>query len=79
MGIISKSSRVIAVSIDDQAGGLASVLEVVSAAGVSVEYMYAFLGRTHGKALMVIKTDDEAKAEAALKVAGTSVDIEGEI
>ena len=79
MGIISKSSRVIAVSIDDQAGGLASVLEVVSAAGVSVEYMYAFLGRTHGKALMVIKTDDEAKAEAALKAAGASVDIEGEI
>ena len=79
MGIISKSSRVIAVSIDDQAGGLASVLEVVSAAGVSVEYMYAFLGRTHGKALMVIKTDDEARAEAALKAAGASADIEGEI
>ena len=79
MGIISKSSRVIAVSIDDQAGGLASVLEVVSAAGVSVEYMYAFLGRTHGKALMVIKTDDEARAEAALKAAGASVDIKGEI
>ena len=66
MGVISKSTDVIAVSIDDEAGGLASVLDVVSSAGVSIEYMYAFLGRTHGKAFMVIKADDEEKAEAAL-------------
>ena len=73
MGIISKSSRVIAVSIDDQAGGLASVLEVVSRAGVSVEYMYAFLSRDTSKALMVVKADDEEKAEKALRLKGVEM------
>ena len=34
MGVISKSTDVIAVTIDDQAGGLASVLDVVSSLGV---------------------------------------------
>lgn len=73
MGVISKSTDVIAVCIDDQAGGLASVLELVSSAGVSVEYMYAFLGRTHGKALMVIKTDDSAAAEKVLTENGIAL------
>ena len=73
MGVISKSTDVIAVCIDDQAGGLASVLDIVSSAGVGIEYMYAFLGRTHGKALMVIKADDEAKAEKALTDKGVAL------
>ena len=77
MGVISKSTDVIAVCIDDQAGGLASVLEVVSAAGVGIEYMYAFLGRTHGKAVMVIKADDASAAEKALTDKGVALaDIE---
>ncbi len=73
MGVISKSTDVIAVCIDDQTGGLASVLDIVSSAGVGIEYMYAFLGRTHGKALMVIKADDEAKAEKALTDKGVAL------
>ena len=32
--------------------------------------MYAFLGRTEGKALMVLKADDEEKAEKALLDSG---------
>lgn len=64
--VISKITDVIAVYIDDKAGGLAKMLRSVTEAGVNVEYMYAFLGRTEGKALMVLKADDEAKAEKAL-------------
>ena len=68
--VISKITDVIAVYIDDQAGGLAKMLKCITAAEVNVEYMYAFLGRTEGKALMVLKADDEAKAEKALVASG---------
>ena len=68
--VISKITDVIAVYIDDQAGGLAKMLKSITAAEVNVEYMYAFLGRTEGKALMVLKADDEAKAEKALIASG---------
>ncbi len=68
--VISKITDVIAVYIDDRAGGLAKMLKSVTEAEVNVEYMYAFLGRQEGKALMVLKADDEAKAEKALLASG---------
>jgi hypothetical protein len=68
--VISKITDVIAVYIDDKAGGLAKMLRCITNAGINVEYMYAFLGRTEGKALMVLKADDEAKAEKALLESG---------
>lgn len=68
--VISKITEVIAVYIDDRAGGLAKMLKSVTEAEVNVEYMYAFLGRQEGKALMVLKADDEAKAEKALLASG---------
>jgi len=66
MGVISKATDVVAVYIDDRSGGLAAVLNLVSDAGIGIEYMYAFLGRTEGKALMVLKADDEVKLEKVL-------------
>ena len=69
-GVIVKTAPVIALPIDDTPGGLAKMLKSVTEAGVNVEYMYAFLGRTEGKALMVLKADDEAKAEKALLASG---------
>ena len=68
--VISKITDVIAVYIDDKAGGLAKMLKSITAAEVNVEYMYAFLGRTEGKALMVLKADDEEKAKNALIASG---------
>ena len=68
--VISKITDVIAVYIDDKAGGLAKMLRSITDAGINVEYMYAFLGRTEGKALMVLKADDEAKAQKALVDSG---------
>lgn len=73
MGVISKTTDVIAVYIDDCTGGLASVLNIVTKAGISIEYMYAFLGRKEGKALMVLKADDEEMAEKVLSQNGISL------
>ena len=66
VGVIAKITDVVAVYLDDRSGGLASVLSVLKNAEIAIEYMYAFLGRTEGKALMVLKADDEAKTEKVL-------------
>lgn len=61
-GVISKRTDVVAIFLDDRSGGLAKVLSVLTAGGLNIEYMYAFLTKTEGKALMVLKADDEQKA-----------------
>ena len=61
-GVISKRTDVVAVFLDDRSCGLAKVLSVLTAGGLNIEYMYAFLTKTEGKALMVLKADDEQKA-----------------
>ena len=69
IGVISKITDVIAVKIDDKTGGLASVLDTISDSGIALEYMYAFLGREAGRALMVLKTDNDDIAEETLAAA----------
>ncbi len=66
IGVISKLTDVVAVYLDDRSGGLASVLSILKNEEVNVEYMYAFLGRKEGKALMVLKADDEEKTATVL-------------
>lgn len=67
IGVISKCTDVIAVYIDDKTGGLASVLEVIAEEEIGIEYMYAFLGRREGKAIMVVKAEEPEKAVELLK------------
>ena len=66
-GVIVKLSDVLAIAIDDVPGGLAKALTVLTDANVVIEYMYAFIGKADGKAMTVIRVDDEAKAVEALK------------
>ena len=49
---------------------LATILEIIANAGVSVEYTYAFLGTRMAGAFMIFRVDDNAKAAAALEAAG---------
>lgn len=57
-GYTVKTTEVLAVSMDDRPGGLASVLHSIAAAQVSIEYMYAFVGKTDGKAVVVMRVSD---------------------
>ncbi len=68
-GYIVAVTEVLAVSIDDKPGSLASVLEVLSEAGVAVEYTYAFISAKSG-AYMIFRVDDNVVAAAALAGAG---------
>ncbi len=73
IGVISKTTDVFAVYMDDRTGGLHSIVKILSDGDVSIEYMYAFLGRKEGKALMVLKADDEKKAHDILSGAGVEI------
>lgn len=69
-GVVVKITDVVAVVMDDVPGGVAGALKVFADNEISVEYMYACVGKTTGKALMVVRTDDIPRAEAVLDKAG---------
>ncbi len=79
LGIVVKISDVIAIVMDDAPGGMAKALEVISNNGISIEYMYACIGKTSGKALMVLRTEDTEKAEEILDVNGFGIVSPGDI
>lgn len=58
-------TEVLAVQIDDQAGGLAHVLDVLRPRNINVEYMYAFVVPLEGKAVVIFRVVDEMLADTA--------------
>ncbi len=64
-GFTASTTEVIVAEVPDQPGGLASVLDALDSAGLSVEYLYSFV-RTHGKNAMILFRVEEV--EAAVKV-----------
>lgn len=65
-GMTASITNVIAIGIDDKPGEFAKALAALSGEGVSIEYMYAFISRDKGHAYVLLRVDDNAKAEAAL-------------
>ena len=46
---------------------MASVLDILDAGGANIEYLYAFVSKSSGNALVLMKVEDLDKAAAALK------------
>lgn len=70
-GFVSSLTKVVAVAIPDEAGGLNRILKVFTAMSINIEYMYAFLGGKETKqAYMIFRVDDYKTASAALRSAG---------
>lgn len=61
---------VIVVKMNDQAGSLKTILDVLRTAEVNIEYVYAFTGAIHGSAYVVFRVDDVEEAENILKQKG---------
>ncbi|HOL66025.1 MAG TPA: ACT domain-containing protein [bacterium] len=57
---------VLAVEVDDRPGGLAEVLAILVQNSINVEYMYAFVAKSGGKAVVVLRVEDLEKAERVL-------------
>ena len=68
-GIVVRVSDVIAVAMDDTPGGAMDILHCFAQAGINVEYLYASVGRS-GKALMIVRVDDDENAERILHDGG---------
>jgi len=65
-GFQAQITEVSAVEVPDRPGALSRVLNAFHAAGVDVEYMYAFVGRPRQGAVMIFRLSDPEKAAAAL-------------
>ena len=66
-------TEVLAIEVPDHPGGLAGILDALSAAGLNVEYMYAFVSRATEKAVVVFRFEDVDHAVATLQNSGISV------
>ena len=74
-GIVCRITTVLAVAIDDIPGGFANALHVLTDAGIEIKYMYAGVGRTADKALMIVSVDNpEAADELISKTPYSDVD-----
>jgi len=65
-GFQSQITEVSAVEVPDRPGALSRVLNAFHAAGVDVEYMYAFVGLPRQGAVMIFRLSDPEKAAQAL-------------
>jgi len=72
-GYVVNVREVVAATVKDRPGGMAEILDVIQAAGVNIEYMYAFTFKHGDQAVLVFRFDNPDKAVAALKSAGQDV------
>ncbi len=69
-GYLIKVIDVVGVKIGDKPGALTAALNVLDGADINVEYLYAFMARTEKHAYVVLRVEDNEKAEAVLEEAG---------
>ena len=78
-GYLTKLNNVLAVALPDRPGSLADVLGILYAAGIGVEYTYAFVSYKPGEAYMIFRVDDHTAAERALTAEGLRLVEQSEI
>ena len=78
-GYLIKVIDVVGVKIGDAPGKLTEALDVLDKADINVEYLYAFMARTEKHAYVVLRVEDNAKAEEALVNAGFKMITEADI
>lgn len=70
---VAKLSDILAVEVTDEPGQLLELLGQFEAAGLNIEYMYAFKIGKENRALMLFKLDDQAKAAQIMRQSGHRV------
>lgn len=71
--VVCTVNEVLAVEVNDVPGGLARLLDVLGKDGVNVEYMYAFSEKHTGRAALIFRFDNPAKAVDCLTRAGINI------
>ena len=72
-GYTVKLTDVLAVSVPDQPGGLASVLDSLAEKDIVVEYLYSFVRNAGDHALIIFRVDKLEEAEKVLTAAGVKL------
>lgn len=72
-GFTVKCADVIAIAVDDVPGSLAKALAILNDKSISIEYMYAFVGKATDKALVILKVEEPKLAIDTLTSSGVKV------
>ncbi len=65
-GFTVNRTEVVAVEVPDRPGGLSAILQALDQEAINVEYMYAFVERCAGNAVIIFRFDETDKAITAL-------------
>jgi len=69
-GFTIKMTMVAAVEIEDKPGSLDKLMVMIQKFGINIEYLYASLGGSSGKAVVIFKLEDQDKGFALLEKSG---------
>ena len=69
-GFTTRQTDVAAVEIDDKPGSLAALMEIFQKSGINIEYLYASLEGSQGKAVVIFKLEDHDKGFNILAKSG---------
>ncbi len=72
-GFTVNKTEVVAVEVPDSPGGLSTILQTLDAGQINVEYMYAFVERCGGNAVIIFRFDETDKAISVLKAKNFSI------
>ncbi len=72
-GFTVGSTPVVAVEVSDRPGGLGSILALLSARGINVEYLYAYTQRESSRATLIFRFDRNKDAVDLLRENGVRV------
>ncbi|MGM0451897.1 MAG: ACT domain-containing protein [Thermodesulfobacteriota bacterium] len=72
-GFTVRKTRVVAVEVQDQPGGLHRILDTLFQAGINVEYMYAFVQQSGNNAVMIFRFDNLDEAIRVLSENGIAI------
>jgi len=78
-GYLIKITDVVGVKIGDAPGKLSAALRVLNAAGINMEYLYAFMARTERHAYVVLRVQNNDEAEHVLEQAGFHIITEADV
>ncbi len=72
-GFTVAQTEVLAIAVPDRPGGLAGIIDVLSAKGLNIEYMYAFVGRSRDHATVIFRIEPVDDAIRALQEGGARI------
>ena len=72
-GFLVSITDVVGIKVADRPGGLSAALNHFEKVGISVEYMYAFLGRDGDQAMVILRLNDNAKGIELIK--GSNIEL----